>query len=398
MNRRRVSDVPGDAKPGTATLPRRGSRPSEAACKCATMPKPCWGAKSRVSKMRSSKLPCSLSVRSRHVSSFVPARRRCGHDDTSDGDCAYSKDRIRRRLRRGARCGRHPIEICGPLNPRQRWPSRRAAPFEAADVGVFSHAIGAADRTNAFVALENALAQMARVAAGDAILRRKRRNRRFGDRRAPRAGTSGRDNGRWDLGEVLLGGPTAGHGAFIAHREQDRPEWPSAGFPEAARLETFIARAAEEEAAESNTSGARVGAVSIFIINRWSEQADRGGLPHKRKGHGHSVEKPLQIAKIRYRSLQSRLGWGSGFGAIYLDKHMPTGVYYKRGICVRNHRGAEPPRDIEPTGLVTTVGWRDRASTSYAAADRVKAPASAARGRFRRIHGGCTAPSLPAET
>src|SRR5262249_2013962 len=69
----------------------------------------------------------------------------------------------------------------------------------------------------------------------------------------------------------------------------------------------------------------------------------------------------------------------------------------KHGKCVRNHCGAEPPRDIEPPGLVPTVGWRDRASTSYAAADRVKAPASAARGRFRRIHGGRTAPSLPAE-
>src|SRR5712691_10024369 len=60
-------------------------------------------------------------------------------------------------------------------------------------------------------------------------------------------------------------------------------------------------------------------------------------------------------------------------------------------------RSAEPPRDIKPPGLVTTVGWRDRASTSCAAADRVKAPASAARGRFRGIHGGRTAPSLPAE-
>src|SRR5882724_3283355 len=77
---------------------------------------------------------------------------------------------------------------------------------------------------------------------------------------------------------------------------------------------------------------------------------------------------------------------------------MLCGVYEENGICVRNHCGAEPPRDIEPPGLVTTVGWRDRASTSYAAADRVKAPASAARRRFRRIHGGRTAPSLPAET
>src|SRR5438093_11283043 len=76
---------------------------------------------------------------------------------------------------------------------------------------------------------------------------------------------------------------------------------------------------------------------------------------------------------------------------------MLCGVYEESGICVRNHCGAEPPRDIEPPGLVTTVGGRGRASTSYAAADRVKAPASAARGRFRRIHGGRTAPSLPAE-
>src|SRR6266852_5129290 len=77
---------------------------------------------------------------------------------------------------------------------------------------------------------------------------------------------------------------------------------------------------------------------------------------------------------------------------------MLCGVYEENGICVRNHCGAEPPRDIEPPGLVTTVGGRDRASASYAAADRVKAPASAARRRFRGIHGGRTAPSLPAET
>src|SRR5712691_6952537 len=77
---------------------------------------------------------------------------------------------------------------------------------------------------------------------------------------------------------------------------------------------------------------------------------------------------------------------------------MLCGVYQESGICVRHHCGAEPPRDIEPPGLVPTVGWRDRASTSYAAADRVQAPARAARGRFRGIHGGRTAPSLPAET
>src|SRR5438270_4117727 len=76
---------------------------------------------------------------------------------------------------------------------------------------------------------------------------------------------------------------------------------------------------------------------------------------------------------------------------------MRHGVYKEHGICVRSPCRAEPPRDLEPSGLLTTVGGRDRASTSYAAADRVKAPARAARGRFRGIHGGRTAPSLPAE-
>src|SRR5881296_2168059 len=76
---------------------------------------------------------------------------------------------------------------------------------------------------------------------------------------------------------------------------------------------------------------------------------------------------------------------------------MLRGVYEESGIGVRNHRGAEPPRDPAPPGLVPTVGGRDRASASYAAAGRVQAPASAARGRFRGIHGGRTAPSLPAE-
>src|SRR2546426_5442779 len=72
-------------------------------------------------------------------------------------------------------------------------------------------------------------------------------------------------------------------------------------------------------------------------------------------------------------------------------------VYQEDGICVRNHRGAEPPRDPEPPGLVTTVGGRNRASASYAAADRVQAPAGAARSRFRGIHGGRPASSLPSE-
>src|SRR5215469_4205716 len=83
---------------------------------------------------------------------------------------------------------------------------------------------------------------------------------------------------------------------------------------------------------------------------------------------------------------------------ICLDKYILCRVYKERGICIRNYCGAEPSRDIEPPGLIPTVSWGDRASTSYATADRVKALARAARGRFCGIHRGRSATSLPAET
>jgi hypothetical protein len=82
---------------------------------------------------------------------------------------------------------------------------------------------------------------------------------------------------------------------------------------------------------------------------------------------------------------------------ICLDTYMPPAVYKEGGIYIRDHCGAEPSRDPESAGLKPAVGRRDRASASYAAADRVQAPAGAARGRFRGIHGGRTAASLPAE-
>src|SRR5262249_15887466 len=72
-------------------------------------------------------------------------------------------------------------------------------------------------------------------------------------------------------------------------------------------------------------------------------------------------------------------------------------VYTERGIRVRDYCGAEPKGDFEPAGFGRTVGWRVRAPVSYGAGDGVQAPAGAPRGRFRRIHGGRTAPSLPAE-
>src|SRR5271167_3494553 len=104
---------------------------------------------------------------------------------------------------------------------------------------------------------------------------------------------------------------------------------------------------------------------------------------------------------LRHHGASPHAGWNRCMGCscpfnirlIYLDTYMLVGVYKERGISLRNHCGAEPPRDIEPPGLVPTVGGRDRASASDVAADRVKTPASAARGRFRGIHGGRTAPS-----
>src|SRR5579862_4647168 len=78
--------------------------------------------------------------------------------------------------------------------------------------------------------------------------------------------------------------------------------------------------------------------------------------------------------------------------------YMPYTVYKKGGIRVRNYCGAEPARDLEPPPLVPTVGRGDRAPASNAAAGGIQAPAGAARSRFRRIHSGRTAASVPAET
>src|SRR3954454_6496084 len=70
---------------------------------------------------------------------------------------------------------------------------------------------------------------------------------------------------------------------------------------------------------------------------------------------------------------------------IYLDTHMHCEAYKEGGICFRNHRRAESPRDPGPPGLVGTVGRRHRAPTANVAADCLEAPASPARGWFRRV-------------
>ena len=82
---------------------------------------------------------------------------------------------------------------------------------------------------------------------------------------------------------------------------------------------------------------------------------------------------------------------------IFLDTYMPYTVYTRDGFRLRNHCRAQPPRHPEPSRLVATVGWRDRAATPHAATGRLQASESVARGRFRGINGGRTAPPLPVE-
>src|SRR5258706_4821414 len=77
---------------------------------------------------------------------------------------------------------------------------------------------------------------------------------------------------------------------------------------------------------------------------------------------------------------------------------MPDSVYSAYGIGVRNHRGAEPPRDPEPSGPVAEVGRGDRAPAPDAAADGVEASAGAARRRLRGIDSRRAAASLPAQS
>jgi hypothetical protein len=118
----------------------------------------------------------------------------------------------------------------------------------------------------------------------------------------------------------------------------------------------------------------------VAVIRPWSDRARNSNIP--------STTVPPGPVRQRKTCLPF----------ICLDKYMLFEVYQRNGIRIRNHCGAEPPRDPESPSVVTTLGEGDRASASYTAADRVQALASAARGRFRGIHGGRTAPSLRAET
>src|SRR3954463_7720627 len=77
--------------------------------------------------------------------------------------------------------------------------------------------------------------------------------------------------------------------------------------------------------------------------------------------------------------------------------YIPSRVYKECGIGVRDHRGAEPPRDPQSPGRIRTVGGRDRAAAGDATADSVQAPPGVARSRLRRVHHRRPAPCLPAQ-
>src|SRR4029079_6077387 len=70
--------------------------------------------------------------------------------------------------------------------------------------------------------------------------------------------------------------------------------------------------------------------------------------------HGWNKQASVEAPSIARK--QSRRPFDTSPVCICLDTYILIGVYQGHGICVRNHCRAEPPRDIEPPGLVPTVG------------------------------------------
>src|SRR5205823_1208017 len=60
-------------------------------------------------------------------------------------------------------------------------------------------------------------------------------------------------------------------------------------------------------------------------------------------------------------------------------------LYSRRGIIVRDHRGAQPPGHPQPARVVGAVRRRDRAPAADHADFGVQAPPRAARGRLRGV-------------
>ena len=155
-------------------------------------------------------------------------------------------------------------------------------------------------------------------------------------------------------------------------------------------------------------SGITFAITRLKLLSTQSPQIFAQCLPNKRgtvdaRAFGRQIRRPKQL-RIQHNSDRlhivehtPRIILPSQFSCICLDTYMHCAVYTKDGIRVRDHCRAEPSRDTEPTGLVTTVGGRDRASASYAAANRIQAPARAARSRLCGSNGGRTAPSLSVE-
>src|SRR6185369_2836540 len=66
-----------------------------------------------------------------------------------------------------------------------------------------------------------------------------------------------------------------------------------------------------------------------------------------------AVKKTKNTCKPQRR--RERRGCAEKGSCIFLDSYMPFEAYSARGICIRDHCGAEPPCDIESFGFVGTV-------------------------------------------
>jgi hypothetical protein len=89
--------------------------------------------------------------------------------------------------------------------------------FETADVGVFGDAICSTQRADAFIAFEDARAQMAWIRAETPFLDTEVGTEGMAAGGHFEAAPTTKAAAIGTFGKVLLGGPAAGHGAFVAH-------------------------------------------------------------------------------------------------------------------------------------------------------------------------------------
>src|SRR5215471_13691390 len=119
----------------------------------------------------------------------------------------------------------------------------------------------------------------------------------------------------------------------------------------------------------------------------------------KTRSAGDSYPLLLQSTQYVEGCVRVRLGFPvtAIFFEIFLDTYITYEVYKGNGIRIRSRGRAQSPRDIEPAGVLRTIGGRARAPASHVATSRLQAPAGIAGGWVRGGDRRRTAPSLSAE-